>query len=93
MLVVEVLANKIKCNSQYADDTTILLENSKYIKPALTVKTEFGKAAGLNLNLNKTEALTFTHVISNADITNIQWMVNSVKCMHGIIRWKGQETV
>ena len=44
-------------NSQYADDTTLSLDGKKSIIAALTTIKQFSKFSGLNLNLEKTEAV------------------------------------
>ena len=44
--------------SQYADDTTLILDGSqKSLSEALKVLKKFSKASGLRLNSKKTEAL------------------------------------
>ena len=73
ILSAEILAKSIRKNtdikglrvknteikiSQYADDTTLILDGSqKSLSEALTVLKKFSKASGLRLNSKKTEAL------------------------------------
>ena len=100
VLTVEVLAKEIKGNknikgipikskeiktSQYADETTLLLDGSKKsLTSALTAIDNFGKVSGLKLNSKKTEALWIG--VSGKDINllperNLKWQKNKVRSL------------
>ena len=73
ILAVELLAVKIRQDpdyrgislpdgqeikiSQFADDTTIITENVKSLKPHLQILDRFGNISGLKLNKKKTKAM------------------------------------
>jgi hypothetical protein len=72
ILIVEVIAQAIRNNpriqgikidgisykiSQYADDTCLYLENEQSLKTALTIFEMFAKCSGLNINMEKSEAI------------------------------------
>ena len=101
VLTVEVLAKEIRGNknikgilikskeikiSQYADDTTLILDGSKKsLTSALTAIDNFGKVSGLKLNSKKTEAL-WIGANSGKDINllperNLKWQKNKVRSL------------
>ena len=72
ILVVEVLANKLRNNEDYegiviggkslkvtqlADDTTVFLKNTEEVPMVLNIIDEFGNYSGLKLNRAKTQGL------------------------------------
>ena len=62
---ISVDNNEIK-TSQYADDTTLILDDSKEaLAPALSLLEDFNKVSGLRLNNKKTEALWIGSSIGN----------------------------
>ena len=68
--------------SQYADDTTLILDRSlKSLSYLLDLLDDFGKVSGLKLNDRKTEALWIGSCIGNDQITlpskNFKWPKNS----------------
>ena len=68
--------------SQYADDTTLILDRSlKSLSYSLDLLDDFGKVSGLKLNDRKTEALWIGSCIGNDQITlpskNFKWPKNS----------------
>ena len=100
VLTVEVLAKEIRGNknikgipikskeiktSQYADDTTLILDGSKKsLTSALIAIDNFGKVSGLKLNSKKTEALWIG--VSGKDINllperNLKWQKNKVRSL------------
>ena len=84
VLSVEVLASAIRSDqhikgisvnqkeiklSQYADDTTLILDGSKdALETSLDVIGKFSKISGLRLNNKKTEALCFPRKVSDGSI-------------------------
>ena len=101
VLAVEILAKKIRSNSdtrgflikeneikisQYADDTTLILDGSeKSLSEALKTLESFGNLSGLKLNSKKTETLWVgSHAGSNATICseyNFNWKTLKVKAL------------
>ena len=101
VLAVEILAKKIRSNpnikgflikeneikiSQYADDTTLILDGSeKSLSEALNTLESFGKLSGLKLNSKKTEAFWIgSHAGSNTTICpeyNFNWKTLKVKAL------------
>ena len=64
--------------SQYADDTTLILDGSlKSLSNSLDLLDDFGKVSGLKLNDRKTDALWIGSYIGNDQITlpskNFKW--------------------
>ena len=63
VLAVEMLALKIRqdqlCRgiSQFADDTTLILEDTTSLRNAMNIVSSFGVLSGLQLNKKKTKAL------------------------------------
>jgi exonuclease III len=72
ILIVEILAHAIRNDpriqgiqidgkvyklSQYADDTCLFLQNEHSLKIALTTFQNFAKCSGLNINMDKSEAI------------------------------------
>ena len=98
---MEILAKKIRSNpnirgflikenevkiSQYADDTTLILDGSeKSLSEALNTLESFGKLSGLKLNSKKTEAFWIgSHAGSNTTICpeyNFNWKTLKVKAL------------
>ena len=101
ILVAEVLAKAIRNNSnikgifvsnqkikisQYADDTTLILDGSiESLSFSLKILDDFGKVSGLRLNDRKTEALWIGSSIGNDPISipgkNLKWPVAKVKAL------------
>ena len=72
--------------SQYADDTTLILDGSlKSLSYSLDLLDHFGKFSGLKLNDKKTEALWIGSCIGNDQITlpnkNFKWPKAKVKTL------------
>ena len=72
ILIVEILAHAIRSNprikgieidgkvykvSQYADDTCLFLEDELLLKTALMIFQKFANCSGLNINMDKSEAI------------------------------------
>ena len=101
ILVAEVLAKAIRNNtnikgifvsnqeikiSQYADDTTLILDGSiESLSFSLKILDDFGKVSGLRLNDRKTEALWIGSSIGNDPISvpgkNLKWPMAKVKAL------------
>ena len=101
ILAAEVMAKAIRNNknikgisvnnqevkiSQYADDTTLILDGSlKSLSYSLDLLDDFGKVSGLKLNDRKTEALWIGSCIGNDQITlpskNFKWPKAKVKAL------------
>ena len=101
ILAAEVLASAIRNNgnikgitvnnieikiSQYADDTTLILDGSKNsLLSSLAVLDDFSKVSGLRLNDKKTEALWIGSSIENDKILlpgkNLKWPKTKVKTL------------
>ena len=99
--MAEVLAKAIRNNSnikgifvnnqeikisQYADDTTLILDGSiESLSFSLKILDEFGKVSGLRLNDRKTEALWIGSSIDNDPISipgkNLKWPTAKVKAL------------
>ena len=72
--------------SQYADDTTLILDGSEQaLLSALTMLDEFSKASGLKLNEKKTEALWIGSSIGNDKLflpgKELKWPESKVKTL------------
>ena len=69
--------------SQYADDSTLVLDDITQIRRAIDILTEFGEVAGLKLNLGKTEALLLNSHQSNIgyEDLNLSWTYGPTKCL------------
>jgi hypothetical protein len=97
ILVVEILANSIRKNpniggikigqtickiSQYADDTTLFLNNENSLSLALRIIERFAKCSGLRINRDKSEAM---HIGASSNfkhkICNIKWTNEHIKCL------------
>ena len=63
---------------QYADDTTIFVNNIEEANVALSIVDKFSKFSGVSLNRNNTEALWIGHEppIINHNAGNIKWQYN-----------------
>lgn len=77
--------NEIKI-SQYADDTTLILDGSEQaLLSALSMLDEFSKASGLKLNEKKTEALWIGSSIGNDKLSlpgkELKWPESKVKTL------------
>ena len=101
ILAAEVMAKAIRNNknikgisvnnqevkiSQYADDTTLILDGSlKSLSYSLDLLDDFGQVSGLKLNDRKTEALWIGSCIGNDQITlpskNFKWPKAKVKAL------------
>ena len=101
VLSVEVLAKAFKRNSnirgihvnqeeikisQYADDTTLILNGSQTsLSAALNTLDDFGEASGLKLNSKKTEAIWIGTYSGKTEILlperNFRWQTNKVKSL------------
>ena len=101
ILSAEVLAKAIRNNvnikgicvnnneiriSQYADDTTLILDGSEQaLLSALTMLDEFSKASGLKLNEKTTEALWIGSSIGNDKLSlsgkELKWPESKVKTL------------
>ena len=101
VLSVEVLAKAFKRNSnirgihvnqeeikisQYADDTTLILNGSQAsLSAALNTLDDFGEASGLKLNSKKTEAIWTGSNSGKTEILlperNFRWQTNKVKSL------------
>ena len=101
ILAAEVLASAIRKNgnikgitvnnieikiSQYADDTTLILDGAKNsLLSSLAVLDDFSKVSGLRLNDKKTEALWIGSSIENDKILlpgkNLKWPKTKVKTL------------
>jgi len=53
---IKVFGNEIKL-SQFADDTTLFNADLASLEKALKIVDDFGKLAGLSLNVKKTKAI------------------------------------
>jgi hypothetical protein len=96
ILVVETLANAIRRNprisgvnigqtewkiSQYADDTTLFLNDEHSLSLVLLIIEMFAKCSGLKINKDKSEAI-YIGVSSNfRHKCNIKWTSGDVKCL------------
>ena len=70
--------------SQFADDTALLLLNEEQIIKTFILIEQFGKLAGLKLNIKKTEGLWLgaaKHRQANCDIANIKWPVTPIRSL------------
>ena len=101
VLSVEALAKAFKRNSsikgiyvdqeeikisQYADDTTLILNGSQSsFSAALNTLDDFGEASGLKLNSKKTEAIWIRTNSGKKEILlperNFRWQTNKVKSL------------
>lgn len=70
--------------SQYADDTTLMLQDATQIPKAIRLITEFGNYAGLKLNIEKTEALLLDPNKKLDDYKHLK-----IKFSHGPIKCLG----
>jgi len=89
LLVVEVMAQAIRKNkyiegfqlkekvikiTQLADDTTIMIKNSKSIPPLFELLSKFETLSGLKANIEKTKAFNFTtRTPGNLKGINLKW--------------------
>ena len=101
VLAVEMLAKEIRRNrkisgflinneeiklSQYADDTTLILDgSSESLKACLQTLDDFYKASGLKLNDKNTEALWIGSKCGSSDVPfperNFKWPRHKVKAL------------
>jgi hypothetical protein len=96
IIVVEILANAIRKNprisgikigqsewkiGQYADDTSLFVQDEQSLSLALTLIEMFSKCSGLKMNRDKSESL-YIGISSNFrhKINNIKWSNGFVKC-------------
>ena len=94
LLVVELLACEIRCNtaingiplknnelkiSQMADDTTIFLNNSKSIPILLQLLEQFALCSGLNTNVEKTKAYSLGINNLKKSSHGLQWEKGPIK--------------
>ena len=67
--------------SQYADDSVLILRNINEIIPAMEILKQFGKLAGLELNLDKTKIMLIGKLKGKAkSVYNIE-CVNNIKSL------------
>jgi hypothetical protein len=109
ILVVEILANAIRKNpridgikigdktwkiGQYADDTSLFLQNEQSLTLALTIIEMFSKCSGLKMNRDKSESL-YIGISSNFrhKEKGIKWTNGPVKCLGAYICKDNQQTI
>ncbi len=66
---------------QLADDTTIFVKNPAAVHRALIIVDNFGLAAGLELNRNKTEGMWLGVDKTNEDVGDIVWSTEPIKAL------------
>ena len=97
IISVELLAQRLRNNtnivgfqfgnthiklSQYADDSTLILSNCKSIICAVDEIQEFGKHAGLKLNMHKTQGMLLGNMkYDTVKNVNINWTKEPIKCL------------
>ena len=73
---------KIVKISQYADDSMLFLKNLEQIYLAIEILTEFGKFAGLVLNVDKTQALYLGTMINQQNqFGGIKLTTDPIRCL------------
>ena len=78
---IKVFGNEIKL-SQFADDTTLFNADLASLEKALKIVDDFGKLAGLSLNVKKTKAIWLGRWSSNKNRPlGIKWFHGPVKIL------------
>ena len=78
---IKVFGNEIKL-SQFADDTTLFNADLASLEKALKIVDDFGKLAGLSLNVKKTKAIWLGRWASNKNRPlGIKWFHGPVKIL------------
>ena len=78
---IKVFGNEIKL-SQFADDTTFFNADLVSLEKALKIVDDFGKLAGLSLNVKKTKAIWLGRWANNKNRPlNIKWFHGPVKIL------------
>ena len=78
---IKVFGNEIKL-SQFADDTTLFNANLASLEKALKIVDDFGKLAGLSLNVKKTKAIWLGRWASNKNRPlSIKWFHGPVNIL------------
>ena len=78
---IKVFGNEIKL-SQFADDTTLFNADLVSLEKALIIEEDFGKLAGLSLNVIKTKAIWLGRWTSNKNRPlSIKWFHTLVKIL------------
>ena len=78
---IKVFGNEIKL-SQFADDTTLFNADLTSLEKALKIVDDFGKLAGLSLNVKKTKAIWLGRWASNKNRPlSIKWFHGPVKIL------------
>ena len=106
IISVELLAERLRNNtyilgfqfgnthiklSQYADDSTLMLSSYQSIENALDEIQNFGKYAGLKLNIHKTQGMLLGNLkYETVKNININWTEQPIKCL-GI--WFGRSSL
>ena len=97
ILVVELLAHKIRCDvsidgikvktkvikiTQLADDTTCFVKNVRSLKQVLQVMNCFYECAGLKINVEKTKAMYLGSLQGTSDKPlNLSWTDGPIECL------------
>ena len=96
VLTVETLSNTIRNNPnikglsfgnkeykllQYADDTTLILENKAAVQSALTLIQNFSLVSGLKINTDKTEAMWLGPRQPHFTLPDIKWTEDCIKLL------------
>ena len=78
---IKIYENEIKL-SQFADDTTLFNANLTSLERALKIINDFGRIAGLSLNVKKTKAIWLGKWANNKDKPlNLKWLHSPVKIL------------
>jgi len=88
---IKVSRNEIKL-SQLADDTTFFNADLVSLEKALKLVDDFGKLAGLSLNVKKTKAIWLGRWANNKNRPlNIKWFHGPVKILGIHFSYDGKE--
>ena len=78
---IKIYENEIKL-SQFADDTTLFNADLASLERALKIVDEFGRIAGLSLNVKKTKAIWLGKWPNNKNKPlNLKWLHSPVKIL------------
>ena len=78
---IKIYGNEIKL-SQFADDTTLFNADLASLERALKLINDFGKIAGLSLNVKKTKAICLGKWANNKNKPlNLKWLHSPVKIL------------
>ena len=78
---IKIYGNEIKL-SQFADDTTLFNADLASLERALKLTNDFGKIAGLSLNVKKTKAIWLGKWANNKNKPlNLKWLHSPVKIL------------